>query len=230
MGTGLTAVKHKEILSDVHDDANNSLRTTITNAAVDINVSAFTDSIAIADEDGNKVTTTNVGGKESLDVNVTDITLSHTNDSVRLGDGITLFSSTTSGAKTALDVSVLGGISGTFSQAPSGETVTEYDTIPSLAIGSTTTLLSYTVIPSATRYLQKIYISGTQVATYVVKKGATTIIRTRMSPTQFSQTLDLATGSAFGVEFLTGNVLTVEVTNEGSAVGEFDATAQFMEV
>lgn len=52
-----------------------------------MDVSAFTDSIAIADVSGNKVTTTLVGGKRSLDVNVTDITLSGANDSVAIGDG-----------------------------------------------------------------------------------------------------------------------------------------------
>lgn len=64
------------------DEATDSLKTTITNADVNINVSAFTDSIAIADDSGNKVTTTLVSGKQSLDVNVTDITLDKSNDSV----------------------------------------------------------------------------------------------------------------------------------------------------
>lgn len=64
------------------DEATDSLKTTITNAAVDITVSAFTDSIAIADESGNKATTTLVGGKRGLDVNVTDITIDKSNDSI----------------------------------------------------------------------------------------------------------------------------------------------------
>jgi hypothetical protein len=38
----------------------------------------------------NNVTTTTVSGKIGLDVNVIDITLSHTNDSIRLGDGTNL--------------------------------------------------------------------------------------------------------------------------------------------
>lgn len=64
------------------DEATDSLKTTITNADVNINVSAFTDSIAIADDSGNKVTTTLIGSKQSLDVNVADITLDKSNDSV----------------------------------------------------------------------------------------------------------------------------------------------------
>ena len=64
------------------DDATESLKTTITNAAVDITVSAFTDSIAIADASGNKATTTTVGAKQGLDVNIVDITLDKSNDSI----------------------------------------------------------------------------------------------------------------------------------------------------
>lgn len=107
-------------LVESFDDVDNSLRTTITNAAVDINVSAFTDSIAIADASGNKVTTTTVGAKQSLDVNVTDITLDHANDSVKLGDGSNLITSTLVGSDRGLDVNVLNTITGTVDSAPVG--------------------------------------------------------------------------------------------------------------
>lgn len=69
-------------LSRCYDELSNTLRASVVNADVDITVSAFTDSIAIADVSGNKVTTTDVSGKRSLDVNVTDITLSKSNDSI----------------------------------------------------------------------------------------------------------------------------------------------------
>lgn len=57
--------------------------------------------------DGSEtVSITNVGGKNSLDVNVTDITLSHAADSVAVGDGVNLVTSTAVGAKRALDVTL----------------------------------------------------------------------------------------------------------------------------
>lgn len=64
------------------DEPSESLKTTITNAAVDISVSAFTDSVAIADDSGNKVTTTTIGSKQALDVNIADITIDKSNDSI----------------------------------------------------------------------------------------------------------------------------------------------------
>lgn len=65
-----------------YDAATESLKTTITNASIAIDVSAIADSIAIADDSGNKVTTTLIGSKRGLDVNVADITLNKSNDSV----------------------------------------------------------------------------------------------------------------------------------------------------
>ena len=65
------------------DESSESLKTTVTNAAVEIAVSAFTDSIKIGDANGDTVTTSDMGsGIQALDVNVRDITLSHEDDSI----------------------------------------------------------------------------------------------------------------------------------------------------
>jgi hypothetical protein len=64
------------------DEATESLKTTLTNADVNINVSAFTDSIKIGDGSGDNTTITQIGAKYALDVNVADITLDASNDSV----------------------------------------------------------------------------------------------------------------------------------------------------
>lgn len=72
---------HQAIVQS-YDEASESLKTTITNAEVSIDVSAIADSIAIADISGNKVTTTLVGGKRGLDVNIADITIDKSNDSI----------------------------------------------------------------------------------------------------------------------------------------------------
>lgn len=92
------------------DEATESLKTTITNASVEIAVSAFTDSIKIGDTTGQTATITDLGGGvKALDVNIADIAISHTSDSVALGDGTALLTSTVDGPKRALDVNLLGG-------------------------------------------------------------------------------------------------------------------------
>lgn len=59
--------------------------------------------------DGTLLTHTDIGGKKALDVNVAsginvEVDLSHVDDSVALGDGTNLFTSTTVGADIGLDV------------------------------------------------------------------------------------------------------------------------------
>jgi len=62
--------------------------------------------------DGTLLTHTDVGGKKALDVNVAsginvEVDLSHVDDSVALGDGTNLLTSTTIGADIGLDVNII---------------------------------------------------------------------------------------------------------------------------
>lgn len=75
---------------------------------------AHSDSVGayVRSSDGTLITHTTVGGKEALDVRVAEginveVDLSHVDDSVRLGDGTTLFTGTTVGADTGLDVNII---------------------------------------------------------------------------------------------------------------------------
>src|SRR5574343_446183 len=96
-----------EALVGAYDPTTDTLKTTVSNADVNINVSAFTDSIKVGDAVGNTVSITEVGEKKALDVNVTDITLDHSNDSVKVGDGVNTVGTSTSGEKTGLNVSLI---------------------------------------------------------------------------------------------------------------------------
>lgn len=74
---------HAHAIVRSFDEATESLKTTITNAAVEINVSAFTDSIKIGDASGLTATIADMGsGIKALDVNVRDLTIDKSNDSI----------------------------------------------------------------------------------------------------------------------------------------------------
>ncbi len=227
MSTGWNGTRRREILEDVHDDANDALRVTVS--GVDVNVTAVTDSIKIGDEDGKYVTITTVGGKDALDVNVADITLSHTDDSVTIGDGTQTATISTVSGKKGLDVNVLNDLTVNVTPAPAGATVTLFDS-EVIAIGATATVVTYTAPASPTRYVQKLYLSSTQVGTFEIKKNATTLYKIRMSHTQFFYTIDVATSSAYGIILNSGDAITVTATNDSTASGTYDATIQFMEV
>lgn len=53
------------------------------------------------------ITSTDVAGKKSLDVNVTDIIITHQSDSIKIGDGTSTITSTLVGSKQALDVNAV---------------------------------------------------------------------------------------------------------------------------
>ena len=65
----------------------------------------------IRSSDGTQITHTTIGGNEALDVNIAntldiDVDLVHTEDSVRLGDGSSFFTSTSENSDIALDVHI----------------------------------------------------------------------------------------------------------------------------
>lgn len=80
--SNLSAGDANHALVRAFDSDSDTFKTTLVNAAVDVTVTAITDSIAIADSSGNKATTTLVGSKRGIDVNVVDLTLDKSNDSV----------------------------------------------------------------------------------------------------------------------------------------------------
>jgi hypothetical protein len=205
-----------------YDHAAEAIRTTITNAAVDINVTAFTDSIKIGDGLGATVSITNVGGKQSLDVNVTDIAISHVSDSIRLGNGTDFLTTTAVSGKVALDVSVASGTINVV-QAPAGGTVLLYSTL-SLAPAITGTVVTY-VVP-ANIYIQKLYLSGTAIGVYTLKINGVTQSIFRMSQTQYSTTVDFATNTAWGLSTVVGDIVTVTALNAGTSLSDFDVTLQ----
>jgi hypothetical protein len=79
----------------------------------DANTIADSDSVGafLRSSDGTLLTHSTVGGKEALDVSIADgvnveVDLSHIDDSVRLGDGTSFFTSTSENGDIALDVHI----------------------------------------------------------------------------------------------------------------------------
>lgn len=95
-------LSQENILRDVHDPVNQNLR---VNADITIG-SVTVDDIIIRDatNGSNKL---KVNSDGTIDANVI---VSQTSDSIRLGDGTSLVTSTTIGPKQGLDVNVAGGV------------------------------------------------------------------------------------------------------------------------
>src|SRR5574343_392469 len=117
----------------------------------------------------------------------------------------------------------------TTTQAPVGETKLFYGEVLNLALGASNNVIQYTTPAGNPKYVQKIYFSGTQVGTAIVYKNGEELLKIRLSPAIFTQVLDLATGSAFGVKLITDDTIIIEAINNGSNVGDFDSSLQLME-
>jgi hypothetical protein len=214
------------IARSVYESSNDTIRVTLVGSG-----SPTTPSIVTLSDGIGLLSSTVVGADRALDVNIVnalDVVISHIDDSIKIGDGTSLVTTTTSGPKVGLDVSILG--SSTFTQAPAGPTVTTFGSSTALTPTSSVTTATYTVPVGKVSYIQKVYLSGTEVGTYLIKLNAASLIKYRTSVTKFSEPIDLSTGSAFGVKAVAGDVISVVSENNGSINGNFDVTIQVMEV
>ena len=166
-----------------------------------------------------------------MDVNVInsiELTIDQADDSIAIGDGSGNYTSTVDGSKRALDVSILGGnLSGEFTQAPTGITVSTHDN-QNLISGETKIVVQYIVPVGSTAYLQKAYVSADCVGKFTIYKNSTILLVVRLSPTTFYQSVDFATNTAFGIPANPGDVIKIEAQNVNGAAGIFDATIQTM--
>lgn len=101
-----------QVIQHAFDETTQTLRTTatatvITPPAIEVTISAASgDNIAISDG----VDTLSVNADGSINVVITgtvDVSISHTNDSIRLGDGTSLVGTTTDSGNIGLNVSVI---------------------------------------------------------------------------------------------------------------------------
>lgn len=187
--------------------------------------------VQLSDGTGN-ITSTVVGSDRALDVNVInsiELTIDQADDSIALGDGSGLFTSTIDGTKRALDVSIIGSanLSGEFTQAPTGATVT-IQSSQTLTSGETKTIVQYTIPSGNQVYVQKAYVSADCVGKFTVYKNSTVLVVIRLSQTTFFQPIDFATNTAFGIPVSPGDVIKIDGQNVNGSSGTFDATIQTM--
>lgn len=238
MTATMTKLDGNQVLRSVYDESSNSLKVATQVSAkigaVDIVIDAAGgDNIAITDKTGNKyLKLNNDGSIDANIVNTLDINVNQANDSIRIGDGTNLATTTTLQSKTGLDVNLLNPtITASTKQIPVGPTKLVYGSISNVNIGDINTIVNYTAPAGSTQYyLQKVYISGDQNSSYTFYKNNDILIKTRMAHTQFSQTVDLNTASSFGILLASGDIVRVDAENNGIGPGTFDGTFQFMEI
>lgn len=114
---------------------------------------------------------------------------------------------------------------------PNGIVQSIFSEIMSVATGSSATILSYTVPSGQDNYLLGVEVSGTNVATYDILIDGTAFARTR---TYFSGPFmgQIHVGSSLidAYKLVTGQVITILVTNFRPDPGDFEARLSYIEV
>jgi hypothetical protein len=151
----------------------------------------------LRDGAGTALTSTLVGGKQSLDVNVTsginvEVDLSHLDDSVRLGDGTSFFTSTTIGGDIALDVFTINDPSvANAAIASAAETLDVANTAQDVVAA-----------PLASRKYLFVYNNDNQ-KMWIGQSGVTSANGFPISPGSY---MELKVGSAVDIEFVSAKI------------------------
>lgn len=164
-----------------------------------------------------------------------EVIIDHTNDSIRLGDGTSFFTSTNNSGKISLDVNVTsptiiedsGGdelainADGSLNVSLSGGKVATatYNEITSVASSSVTNIVSF--VPGSNVTLTKALASGTNIAYYEVLVNGT--VRAKKY-TYFGGDLSIDFDFGSGIAVSSGQTVLVRVEHTRTMTGDFNAT------
>lgn len=160
-----------------------------------------------------------------------DVDISHVDDSIRIGDGADLITSTLVSGKQGLDVNVVNTTTSTAKLIPNGETISVYNEITSVPSNTLTTITTYTVPLGVISYLARVEYSGDNVATYWVYINNVISDKKR---TAFGGLLDTATefdvSISVGYALSPGDVVETKVIHDRTTLGSFSSRILAMEI
>lgn len=171
----------------------------------------------IFEEDEDRI---RVNAAVTVNTAETEVIMSHEDDSVRLGDGTSFLTSTTDGAKVALDVNVINP-----GDTIVGTTVNTFNSITAVASGVLTTISTYTVPALTSSDLKRVFVAGTNIAKYEILVNGTLF---DAGYTYFGSSLNQEF-SFDGTDLDSGDIVAVRVLHNRPDVGDFNARIQVTE-
>lgn len=244
-------LNQENIIKKVFDETTDSLRVNASVSGVNVDLSAASgDNVAISDG----VDTLVVNPDGSINVNAGSLVISHIDDSIRLGDGTNLISSTAVGLKQGLDVNILNQTTGevkitdgtdTVNVNPDGSlnvnivggsitpivytTVNQFNEINSVASGTLTTIQTYTVPFGKSGYFQRVDTSGENIAKYTVKVNSGTVdVKRTYFGNSLNAEFDFLDSNDLGINLVAGDVITIQVIHNRPTLSSFDSRLQII--
>lgn len=122
-------------------------------------------------------------------------------------------------------------LSGGISLASIGTLVNTFGQISSLASGSNTTIVSYTVPAGKTFFLQHCEVSGENIAVYTVEVASIVqALKRTYWGGSFNEEFKFDDENARGLSVSSSGVVTVKVIHQSATTGDFDARILGVEV
>lgn len=160
----------------------------------------------------------------SMDAGQLDVVIDQADDSIRIGDGTNLVTTTQDSGKVALDVNIISSDILNAKLTPNGTTISTYNEITSVSSSSLTVITTYTVPSIGSFYLVRTEYSGNNIATYyltindvVIDKKNTYFSGNLDTTTDFNATLSL------GLEVYAGDIIQTKVIHSRPNPGDFSS-------
>lgn len=221
-----TELDFQQAIRNVYDEALNRLRVdavvSIDGTALEVDIQHTNDSIRLGDGT-NYLTSTTIGGDVGLDVNIINPLSVEIDagdgDNIAISDGTNTLSVNTDGSINVKVSDTLGTLISSFSE------------ITSVASSTTTDINSYTVPIGKTGFLQKVYLSGTNIAEYEILINGIVQEKTRTwFGNSLNEELDFSDYSKNGIPLIAGDIVKARVTHNRPSVGDFNARIQVVEI
>lgn len=190
----------------------------------------------------------------SVVIGTVEVIIDHTNDSIRIGDGTDLVTTTTIGPDVGLDVNVISNLDASSDNVaihdsdgdeleinadgsininpnPALTSINKYGEANSVTTSTETSLITHTGAVGKTTFLQRVSVSGTNIAEYKVKLNGTTIDR---KYSRHGGPLDLDFNyngnNNNGYLISIGDIVSVTVIHVRPTTGDFNARIQAIEI
>lgn len=151
-----------------------------------------------------------------------EVAISDQDDSIQIGDGTNRLKINPDGSVTVV----------VESGAPTTNAIVKnaYSEVTSVGSGITTTVITYTVPVSNTAVLERVTISGENIALFTLKVNGTTVDVFRTYYLNLNGIFNFLTGNSNGYTLNTGDVVTVSVLHTQSSVANFESRIQVIEI
>jgi len=207
----------ENIIKKVFDETTDSLRTTATLTAppggLDVRITDGIDTVAV-NSDG------------SINVNPGNLVISHIDDSIRIGDGTNLITSTLAFGKQGLDVNIINP-----SAAALYPAINVFNEINSVGANTLTTIASYTVLAGPNNKLQKVSCSGENIAKFNIYYNGVLIDSKRTYfGGELNTTFNYTDEQNLGYPLVPGDLVEVRVFHTRPSTANFNARIQILGV